>query len=493
MVQKIVRTVEQALAGLTDGMSIAVGGFGVVGNPFTLINGVVELGTTDLKIYSNNPGSQVGDELIGLAALFARRQVSKFAGSYIGANALFEQQFLRGEVAAELIPQGTLAEKLRAGGAGIPAFYTATGVGSVVSEGGLPVRHDADARVIEASAPKETRSFEQDGQLREYVLEESIRTDFALVRAWKADADGNLVFHSTAQNFNPDCAMAGKITVVEVEHIVPTGQLRPEEIHLPGIYVDRLLPLRVDQIENKPIEQLLTRTEDNGDSTAHAETTDQSRPGWTREGMARRAALELRDGQYVNMGIGLPTMVPSYVPEGVRVTLQSENGILKTGRYPLDHEVDPDTINAGKQTTTIQPGGSVFNSSMSFAMIRGGHVDTAVLGALEVAESGDIANWGIPGKKMKGMGGAMDLVEGAQRVIALMEHQAPDGSSRVRRACTLPLTARGAVDRLITNLAVFDVTANGFELVELAPGVSLEQLRECTDAEFRVAELSLSH
>ena len=446
---KVYPNAKAALDGLLhDKLTIAAGGFGLCGIPENLIQELVDSGIKGLTIVGNNAG--VDD--FGMGLLLKARQVKKVIASYVGENKEFERQVLAGELELELTPQGTLAEKLRAGGAGIPGFYTRTAFGTKLAEN------------------KDTRSF--DG--KEYVLEQAIRTELSIVKAWKGDKAGNLVYRKTARNFNPMIATCGSVTVAEVEQLVEVGELEPEQIHTPGIYVDRI-------IQGASYQKRIEFRTVSGAAASKKESP-------IRALMAKRAAQELRDGYYVNLGIGIPTLVANYIPQNISVILQSENGLLGIGPFPAEDELDPDLINAGKQTITTIPGSSYFSSADSFAMIRGGHVDLSILGGLEVAENGDLANWMVPGAMVKGPGGAMDLVAGVKRVIVLMEHTARDGSSKILKTCNLPITGRGVVNMIVTDLCVFEVEPQvGLALKELHPGVTLEEVRAKTGCDFQVS------
>ncbi|KAF2402366.1 3-oxoacid CoA-transferase [Trichodelitschia bisporula] len=475
-INKVVDSAEAAIEGLEPNDTLLCGGFGLCGVPDTLINAVrAAPHITGLTVVSNNAGI-VGS---GLGLLLESQQIGKMIASYVGENKLFEGQYLQGKIDLELTPQGTLAERCRAGGAGIPAFYTPAAVGTVVQTGELPLRHTPQGTVAKYTPPKDVKVFGG----KAYVLEEAIKADFAFVKAWKADRLGNVQFRYAAHNFNGAMARNARVTVVEAEHIVEPGEIEPAAVHVPGIYVKRVVQ---------------STTPKNIEKTVYAKSKDEQVSGALgtgdaaskRERIVRRAAKEFKNGMYANLGIGMPMLAPSFVGPEVEVQLQSENGILGLGPYPQKGEEDPDLINAGKETVTLAKGAAVFGSEESFGMIRAGRIDLTILGAMQVSARGDLANWMLPGK-IKGFGGAMDLVSNPAntRVVVTMEHTDKKGRPKILKQCEFPLTGKTCVSRVITELCVFDVDfVDGLTLVEIADGVTVDEVKAKTEAPFKIAD-----
>ena len=449
----------EAIADIPDGASILVGGFGVLqGWPHELFFALRERGVKDLTLICNSPGFGPFSPQI----LAENHQIKKLIASFGGYSyrtTPLSEQIGRGEVEFEMVPQGTLVERVRAGGAGIPAFFTPTGVGTVVEEG------------------KEKRVFNG----RTYLMETALRADFAFIRAHRADTHGNLIYRRTARNFHPPFATAADVTIAEVDEIVEPGQLDPEAVVTPGIFVNRLVR-RETPLRKETVSEMMRSM---GRNVKVTETGSEGGRGLSPELMALRAARLLEPGQYVNLGIGLPTLVSDFIAPDV--TLHAENGILGYGRIAPSGEEDIDLYNASSQLVTLLPGASFFHSADAFGMARGGHVDTVILGGFQVAENGDLANWKTPNMSAGAVGGAMDLAAGARTLIVVMFHTTKKGESKLLPKCTYPLTACGRVSWVVTNLALIQVDQQGFLLREVAPGVTVDEVRAATAAPLRSA------
>ncbi len=430
-----------------EGDVLMVGGFGMTGNPVHLVHALAETAIKNLTYIANN----VGEPGLGGGRMLRNGQIKKAIGSFFTSNPEAVAAAQSGAIDFQLIPQGTLAEAIRAGGAGIGGFYTPTSFGTVIAK-------DSETKTLNG---------------KPHVFVPGLRANVAFIRAWKADTAGNLVYRMTEQNFNKVMATAADVVIAEAEHIVRVGELDPDHIHTTGNYVDYLV-----QAHTTP-EELGSSASVKGGAKKASES---------RMNMARRALAELKRGDVVNLGVGIPTLVADLITTENGIILHTENGMLGVGPAPTEGGAMDYPVNAGKIPVTALPGSSYFDSADSFAMIRGGHVDVAIMGGLQVDAGANLANWAVPGKPLLGVGGAMDLASGARRLIITMTHTDEDGSPfgapKIVPSCTLPLTAIGAVEMVITDLAVFRFVEGQLRLVEVMPGATLDEVRAKTGVGF---------
>jgi 3-oxoacid CoA-transferase len=436
---------DQVPALVPSGSTIMVGGFGLVGAPLHLLEALAGADARDLTAISNN----LGEPGLALGKLLRNGQIRHAIGSYFTSNPEVVRAVQDGRVTAELLPQGTLVEAIRAGGAGLGGFFTPTAAGTTLAGA-------RETRVIDGVP---------------HIFQPALRADVALIKADRADTLGNLAYRMTARNFNPLMATAARRVIAEVETIVPAGALPPEEIVTPHLYVDYVVVAR-------------TAAEELGSSSGGVA---RAQPSAEQRRIIARALGELRPGDVVNLGIGLPTMLADAITPELGIVLHSENGLLGMGPAPAAGTGLEYPVNAGKQLVTALPGAAYFDSASAFAMIRGGHVDVAVMGALQVDERANLANWAVPGRPLLGVGGAMDLAQGARRLIAVFLHGTKEGRSRLVHACDLPITAFGRVSAAITELGVFRFHAGQLVLEEIAAETTLDEVRARTEATFAVS------
>jgi 3-oxoacid CoA-transferase len=455
---KVVSSPAAAVDDIADGSTIGIAGFGVAHRfPSSLITALHHKGVRGLTVYCNGlgqPGYPTahlladGGQIAHLVTCFSARP---------GVVSEAERQILSGQMTLEMVPQGTLVERMRAGGAGLAALYTPVSVGTVIADG------------------KELRTF--DG--RPYVLERGITTDFALIRAHRADRMGNLQFRGGSRNFNVSFAKAARMAIAEVDEIVEVGDLSPEQIHLPGVFVGRVARSTVQMdVENLPMRP-----------SRPADTAREylGKRALTRGEIARRTARLIPDGAVVNLGAGLPNLVSNYI--GKRpVVLHSENGILNYGAIISGPAFDPDVHDASGYFIELRPGASFFDSVTSFEIARSGRLDAVVLGGYQVGRNGDLANWATPGMVGGGIGGAMDLAVGARRVIVMLEHTDSQGHPKLVEHCEFPLTAPGCVDSVVTDLALLTREGDRFRLDEIARGFTVEEVLSLTGMPVTVAD-----
>ena len=459
--KQICSSAMEAVADVPDGASLLVHSFGPPQAwPTDCLLALAERGVRDLTIICNTPSG--GPTSLNILA--DKKQIRKLICSYVGSPSMpspISEMVKAKEIDLEMVPQGTLIERVRAGGAGLAGFFTPTGVGTQIAAG------------------KEERVFNG----KRYVFEPALTADFALLQAYQADPVGNLTYRRGMRNFGPGFAMAAKTTIAEVKELVPLGGIDPEAVVTPGIFVDRIVQTttHLDLTVLRQILQVVGRTADMEGRVVR----DGGPTGLPADLMALKAATLLRPGEYVNLGIGLPTMVSNFIADR-NVTLHAENGILGYGAFPAEGEEDIDLYNASGQFVSQLPGTAFFDSTVSFAMARSGRVTTIILGAFEVAQNGDLANWSTPNGG-GGIGGAMDLAAGGARVIALCYHREKNGRSKLVEQLSYPPTALGCVKSVVTDLAWIDVDTDGFLLRELAPGLTVDDVKAATAAPLRVA------
>jgi 3-oxoacid CoA-transferase len=453
---KVFTSPGQAIEDVPDGATIAIAGFSVAHRfAASLIIALRERGTKELTLVCNSlgdPGATRGQ------ILAENRQVKKLIAAFSvrpGTPTASEAQIEAGEMEVELVPQGILVERCRAGGAGIPAFYSPTSVGTELVKG------------------REIREF--DG--KPHVLERAIRVDYAFLRGHRADRLGNVQFRGGSQNFNPSFAKAARVAIVEVDEIVEPGAIPPELVDLPGIFISRV-------VKTTQKFDLWRRPERRPADKARLYN---GKPGLTRAGIAKNAARLVKDGSYVNLGVGIPTMVSNYLVDR-DVILHAENGVLGYGRMLSEgKDVDPDIYNAAGQYVALKPGASFFDSVTSFEMARGGRIDTVILGAYEVDETASVANWSTADAKRGGIGGAMDLLSGKGDLVIVMEHTDSKGRPKLRKRCTYPLTGKGCVTYVVTDLALLRWDGKRFVLDAAAPGFTPQEVIGLTEMEIAAA------
>jgi 3-oxoacid CoA-transferase len=484
MLNKIFSSFDEAVADVTDGASIAMECWGIPGTAQNLIAAAKNKGVGNLTVITHNFFPMIGfseEEATTPTALLP--QMKKLITAVVGVRQLgagaFVKEYVEKGMEVELTTHGTLASRLYAGAAGLGGFYNPVGVGTLVAEG------------------KERRTING----REHIFEDPIVPDFAFIRAHKADRLGNLVYQGTFRLDQPAMAMAARVTIAEVDEIVEVGEIDPEHVVTPGIFVDRIVKITGDGLGTPRKKRDMInkfgdidiarkmlfrsgRVEESPDQV-HAQETKQR---LDRNTIAMRAAKELKEGDYANLGIGIPNMCALFIPEGV--IFQSENGALGYGPLVQEDEIEKaefHLVDAGARFVTPAPGMAIFDVITSFAMIRGGRLVT-VLGGLQVSGKGDLANWNSGGDALGGtIGGGMDLAVGAKKVIITMEHTTKDGKPKIVRECSYPLTARGCVNLIVTDLAVIEVTPEGLMLKEVAPGWTAEEVQTLTEPELAIA------